>query len=479
MSTSTTLDPGQQAPAPEANTGRISVVDLSKLYRVRKRAQSLPISRRLSPKFRREMERGVQEIWALRNLNLEVNPGEILGIIGPNGAGKSTLLKILSRITVPTSGQAHLAGRVVSLLELGQGFDPNYTGRENVYLQAALSGIPRSVADERMAEIFEFAGVSKFIDTPVGAYSSGMHLRLAFSAAVNVDPDILLADEVLAVGDHDFQEQCLNRLDDEGSRGVTVLIVSHDMAAIKRLCNRVVWLKEGQIEANGEPREVVSAYTGSTYAWDLADKGAPSVFSADNSEVGRIQSVRLLSADGEEIGAVRRSEDFYIHIVVRIKKFNVLPRATVVLYNEGVPVFSTVMPDGDKEYGRNFWLDAKVKIPGNLLADTVYTAKVSVRMTSGSKTASFKPTTIFRDNAIGFKVYDVEEGAEADPAKRNLEGVIQPELEWESGVLPMKELPEEEPDWADQQMERAAERMAARDDGGDVDDDEDDDLSRR
>jgi lipopolysaccharide transport system ATP-binding protein len=493
MSTSLTLDPAKRPVAAEVATGQISVLDLSKLYRVRKRGQSLPITRRLSPKHRREMEKGMQEIWALRDVNLEVSPGEIIGIIGPNGAGKSTLLKILSRITVPTSGQATLAGRVVSLLELGQGFDPNYTGRENVYLQAAMSGIPRSVADERMAEIFEFAGVSKFIDTPVGAYSSGMHLRLAFSAAVNVDPDILLADEVLAVGDHDFQEQCMNRLDDEGSRGVTVLIVSHDMAAIKRLCNRVVWLKEGQIQADGEPREVVNEYTGSTYSWDLADKGAPSTFAGDNSDVGRIQSVRLLSAEGEEIGAVRRSDDFFVEIRARAKKWKVNIEATVVLYNEGVPVFSTAanaddhLPpnaEGEKHlYSPRKSFRGLVRIPGNLLADTVYTAKVSLRLSSASKSAlrgqpEFKPSTIFRDNAIGFRVYDTEDQSSPAAGRDRLEGLIRPELEWTIERDEVTQIEEEGPDWADEQMKAAAARMAERGDRGD-DEDEDDDLRPR
>jgi lipopolysaccharide transport system ATP-binding protein len=490
MSTSLSLDTGRQSAGPGVATGQISVADLTKLYRVRKRVQSLPISKRLSPKFRREMERGIQEIWALKNVSFEVKPGEILGIIGPNGAGKSTLLKILSRITVPTSGRAVLAGRVVSLLELGQGFDPNYTGRENVYLQAAMSGIPRSVADERMAEIFEFAGVSRFIDTPVGAYSSGMHLRLAFSAAVNVDPDILLADEVLAVGDHDFQEQCMNRLYDEGARGVTVLIVSHDMAAIKRLCNRVIWLKEGEVQADGDPREVVSAYTGSTYAWDLADQGAPSVFYGDSSEVGRIESVRLLSADGEEIGAVRRAEDFFIEIRARIKKWKVNVEPTVVLYTEGIPVFSVVadarehLPEGgprDNLYSPRKAFRGLVRIPANLLSDTVYTAKVSLRLTSGSKQAvrgqpDFKPSTVFRDNAIGFRVYETD--ASEDGVANRLEGVVRPELEWTIERDTVEETTETESDWADEQMKRAAERMAGREDRGGDDEDEDDDLRR-
>ncbi|HEV2146729.1 MAG TPA: ABC transporter ATP-binding protein [Longimicrobiaceae bacterium] len=198
--------------------------------------------------------------WALRDVSFEVERGEAVGIIGGNGAGKSTLLKVLSRITEPTEGDAWIHGRVGSLLEVGTGFHAELTGRENTYLNGAILGMKRAEIDQKFDEIVAFAGVERFIDTPVKHYSSGMYLRLAFAVAAHLEPEILVVDEVLAVGDATFQRKCLGRMEDVARQGRTVLFVSHNMDAVQRLCSRCVLLERGRVAAVGESREVVARY---------------------------------------------------------------------------------------------------------------------------------------------------------------------------------------------------------------------------
>jgi lipopolysaccharide transport system ATP-binding protein len=201
-----------------------------------------------------------QEIWALRDVNFDVKHGEVLGIIGHNGAGKSTLLKILSRITEPSEGYADINGRVGSLLEVGTGFHNELTGRENIYLNSSILGMTRNEIDRKFDEIIDFAGVDTFIDTPVKHYSSGMRLRLGFSVAAHLEPEILIVDEVLAVGDAEFQNKCLGKMGDVAAEGRTVLLVSHNMSAILSLSQRVIWLDHGTVHDMGVPREVVQDY---------------------------------------------------------------------------------------------------------------------------------------------------------------------------------------------------------------------------
>lgn len=201
-----------------------------------------------------------EEIWALRDVSFEVQHGEVVGIIGRNGAGKSTLLKVLSRITEPTTGEAWIRGRIGALLEVGTGFHPELTGRENIYLNGAILGMHRKEIDRKFDEIVDFSGVEKFIDTPVKHYSSGMGLRLGFAVAAHLEPDILVVDEVLAVGDAEFQRKCLGKLGDVASGGRTVLFVSHNMAAIQTLCPRGILLEAGQIEVDGTTQEAINHY---------------------------------------------------------------------------------------------------------------------------------------------------------------------------------------------------------------------------
>src|SRR5690349_4378055 len=205
-----------------------------------------------------------EKFWALKDINLNIQPGERVGIIGRNGAGKSTLLKIVSRITPPTTGRAIVRGRVGSLLEVGTGFHPELTGRENIYLNGSILGLKKNEINRQLGAIIDFSGVSKFIDTPLKHFSSGMQLRLAFSVAAHLEPEILLIDEVLAVGDMEFQKKCLGKMEEVSkSDGRTILFVSHNLNFITALCNKAVLLQSGQIAAEGKPSEVLGQYLGS------------------------------------------------------------------------------------------------------------------------------------------------------------------------------------------------------------------------
>ncbi len=253
------------------NEPAIVVDKISKLYRVAGAAtradnfREALVAAAAAP-FRRFRElggagSGAEDFWALKDVSFEVQPGEVMGIVGRNGAGKSTLLKVLSRIVEPTSGRATLRGRVASLLEVGTGFHPELTGRENIYLNGSILGMRRREIESKFEEIVEFAEISKFLDTPVKRYSSGMYVRLAFAVAAHLEPEILIVDEVLAVGDAEFQKRCLGKMQqvaEEGNR--TVLFVSHNMAAVRSLCSRAVLLHQGQLEFEGSAEEVVSRY---------------------------------------------------------------------------------------------------------------------------------------------------------------------------------------------------------------------------
>lgn len=254
----------------------IRVTDLSKAYRIGMKYQSeKTFAGTLKKMFLQPAEnlkkiRGLKNpqaagddsvIWALRHINLELCAGEVLGIIGKNGSGKSTLLKLLSRITYPTTGSIEMAGRASSLLEVGTGFNPELTGRENVFLNGTLLGMTRREVTQRFDEIVAFSGVEKFIDTPVKRYSSGMKVRLAFSVAAHLEPDILIVDEVLAVGDAEFQKKCIGKMQQVANdKGRTVLFVSHDMLAVQRLCNRALLLQEGNLITDGKPSVVIREY---------------------------------------------------------------------------------------------------------------------------------------------------------------------------------------------------------------------------
>ena len=259
------------------------------------------------------------EIWALRNVDLDVQPGEVLGIIGGNGAGKSTLLKVLSRIAYPTSGRVELNGRVASLLEVGTGFHPELTGRENIFLNGAILGMRRGEIAARFDEIVDFSGVEEFLDTPVKRYSSGMHTRLAFAVAAHLQPEILLVDEVLAVGDWQFQKKCLRKMQEVSRGGRTVLFVSHNMEAVLRLCTRGILMVSGEIAEYGPVSKVAARYLEEHIASpsrvvDLTQQSRP------NDTVGRARLVSLSPAGSKRGWAFPFGQDLAFEIQIETRQ---------------------------------------------------------------------------------------------------------------------------------------------------------------
>src|SRR3989440_7842054 len=253
-----------------------------------------------------------RNFWALKDVNLEVKQGELLGIIGHNGAGKSTLLKILSRITKPTTGRVKLDGRVGSLLEVGTGFHPELTGRENIYLNGAILGMRRAEITRKFDEIVAFSEVERFIETPVKWYSSGMYVRLAFSVAAHLEPEILIMDEVLAVGDAAFQQKCLDKMHEIRQQGRTIFFVSHNMPAVTRLCRRVLLMQQGQITADGAAQEVVNTYLSSS--WNIGAERVWTDEEAPGNAVVRLRRVRARNEAGETtaVADIRRPIGFEI-----------------------------------------------------------------------------------------------------------------------------------------------------------------------
>lgn len=249
------------------------------------------------------VDHSLEEIWALKDVSFEVEQGQVVGFIGRNGAGKSTLLKLLTQITPPTEGTATIRGRVGSILEVGTGFHPELTGRENTYLNGAILGMKRREIRAKFDEIVEFSGIGKFIDTPVKRYSSGMYVRLAFAVAAHLDPEVLIIDEVLAVGDYEFQQRCMGRIEDISGSGRTVIFVSHDMQAISRLCDRAYWLDAGRVVSEGPSEDVVAEYlrasTGTASAWQNGKLDQP----LRPDEVVRLEALRVVDRAGETIGA--------------------------------------------------------------------------------------------------------------------------------------------------------------------------------
>jgi len=251
-----------------------------------------------------------EDLWALRDISFSVAQGEVLGIIGRNGAGKSTILKILSRVTAPTSGKIKVKGRIASLLEVGTGFHPDLTGRENIYLNGAILGMSHKEIDRKLDEIVDFAEIEKFIDTPVKRYSSGMYVRLAFAVAAHMEPEILVVDEVLAVGDARFQEKCLSKMKNVSvNNGRTVIFVSHNMNAIKQLCSRTILLNSGQIEFSGSTNSVIDKYL----RFDNASSHY--VITCKDTQPG-IRSIKFLNEEGADADALRTGKTYVVDFVV-------------------------------------------------------------------------------------------------------------------------------------------------------------------
>ena len=359
-----------------------------------------------------------REIWALKDVTFALEKGQILGVIGPNGAGKTTLLKVLSRVTPPTEGRVFGYGRVIPLLAIGAGFQEDLTGRANIFMNAAMYGVQARDVEERLDDIIEFADIGDFIDVPVGKYSSGMYLRLAFSVAVNMNPDILLADEVLAVGDMDFQERCLERVKEAGQSGMSVLFVSHDMAAITRLCDRVLWLNDGEVVKMGDPEEVVAEYQNSARSFS-GKRLKGNRRGGYKNEHGELLSVSLLSPDGHEVGAVRREDEVLVKVGIRMDKDDVLVRFMVRVTQGAALAFRVASEYFPVERPGTYAL--VLKIPANILAETMYALSVEavINLQNGSK------TTITAFNALTFRVFDP-----SNTRRDQLGGVVAPTVAW-------------------------------------------------
>ena len=370
-----------------------------------------------------------ETIWALKDISFEIKKAEVVGIIGRNGAGKSTLLKILSRITKPTSGYANIHGRVGSLLEVGTGFHPELTGRENIYLNGAILGMRKAEIDRKFDEIVAFAETEKFIDTPVKHYSSGMYLRLAFAVAAHLEPEILIVDEVLAVGDAHFQKKCLNKMQDVGHQGRTVLFVSHNMPAITRLCERVILLDEGRVLRDGPSHHVVSMYLNSGLS-TMAAREWPDPAKAPGGEVARLRAVRIRAEDGQIMEAVDIRQPVRIEMEYEVLQPGYLLMPNFQFFNgEGLHIFSTHDTDPAlrrcaRQIGRYV---STVWIPGNLLTDGTILVGVGLETVAPAAVQFYEP------DAIGFQViesFDCDGESARGGYGGHIGGVMRPLLKW-------------------------------------------------
>ena len=367
-------------------------------------------------------------LWALRDVSFEIKKGEVLGFIGRNGAGKSTLLKVLSRITEPTAGLVEIRGRVASLLEVGTGFHGELTGRENIFLNGAILGMKKAEMLRKFDEIVAFSEVERFIDTPVKRYSSGMYLRLAFAVAAHLEPEVLIVDEVLAVGDASFQKKCLAKMQTVGKEGRTVLFVSHNLSAITSLCQRVIWLQSGEIADNGNPHQVVSNYLSSSSQTQPSQEW-PDPNVAPGNDITRACSMRLHSnGHNTDVIDIRQPIIFEMEFEV-LKPGHVLVPCIGLERDDGLVVF--VSHDRDPEWRRRprpvGRFKSSVHIPGNFLSEG--------RFIIGAGIITEAPLKVHFDvnPAVAFQVVDSFDG---DSARGDLAGqmvgAVRPLLAWKN-----------------------------------------------
>jgi lipopolysaccharide transport system ATP-binding protein len=415
----------------------IRVDDLGKEYHIgalqKERYPTLrdQVARSLGAPFRRayKLLRGQatgaaeldETIWALRDVSFDVQCGEVLGIIGANGAGKSTLLKILSRITGPSRGFVELHGRVGCLLEVGTGFHPELTGRENVYLNGAILGMTRARINDTFDEIVDFSGVEKFIDTPVKHYSSGMGLRLAFAVAAHLDPEILIVDEVLAVGDASFQQKCLGKMGEVAEAGRTVVLVSHNMGAVNRLCNRAIHLANGRLVDEGSPEEVIAKYLGDS-SLESSWSGADPALDMGSGKSDVIQSIRVLDRESSATAIVPFEEEALVEIAYSLKEsVRNMVVALTVLNDRGEVAFvswdtdSTDLAGAVREAGPHV---STCTIPARFLKPGRYLLSVVAHV----------PNVQILERRIRAVAFDVS--PVGYPFKLSREGSVTPTLHW-------------------------------------------------
>jgi lipopolysaccharide transport system ATP-binding protein len=380
--------------------------------------------------LRRRAARGAGEtLWALRGVSFDVEQGEVVGVIGRNGAGKSTLLKVLSRVTEPTAGRVDLYGRVGSLLEVGTGFHPELTGRENIFLNGAILGMKRAEITRQFDEIVAFAEVEKFIDTPVKRYSSGMYMRLAFAVAAHLEPEILIVDEVLAVGDAAFQRKCLGKMGTVAREGRTVLFVSHNMTAMQGLCGRVVWLEGGRVAEEGRADRVISDYLKTSFSamseqvWD-DPAGAP------GNEVVRLRGVRVRPLGGAPSDPITVRTPF----VFEFEYWNLRPEAVLnlsihLVNEENVVVFATAPVNEPVWDGRPFpagLFRSSCEVPGDLLNNGAHRLNLLV--------VKDRSNVIY--NHAEVLSFDVRENMEARKDwYGRWPGAVRPDLRWRTELV--------------------------------------------
>ncbi len=404
----------------------IEVENLSKLYYLGGK-MSGSVREALSS-FGKRQEK--QELWALKDVNFTVNQGETLGIVGKNGAGKSTLLKILSRITKPTSGSATLNGRVGSLLEVGTGFHNELSGRENIFLNGAILGMKRAEIAAKFDEIVAFAEVEKFIDTPVKHYSSGMFMRLAFAVAANLETQILIVDEVLAVGDVAFQKKCLGKMQDIRSQGRTVLFVSHDMTAITRICSRAITINQGKIVDEGSAVEVVRNYLNAE--WRIEAIKSFDGENAPHSEFARLKQVRVVTDSGKNCSSFEVSEKIGLEATYRVLKDGAILLPNFQVYNQDRVHLFTVQ-DGSADWKRCKKTVGEYKstvwIPANFMAEGTFFLNFAI--------VTYLPEMRVHFNAVDAVSFDVVDKMTSENTARGdyhgkMAGVLRPILDWET-----------------------------------------------
>jgi lipopolysaccharide transport system ATP-binding protein len=363
--------------------------------------------------------RAREEFWALKNVSFDVERGKVLGIIGRNGAGKSTLLKVLSRITQPSEGRVSLRGRVASLLEVGTGFHPELTGRENIFLNGSILGMTHAEIRSKFDEIVAFAGVEKFLDTPVKRYSSGMYVRLAFAVAAHLEPEILVVDEVLAVGDAEFQKKCMSKMQDVASgSGRTVLFVSHNMIAIQSLCEQAVLLERGHMKSAGPVASVIANYlsesmeSNQTITWDDSE-------SAPGNSIMRIRRISVTDGNDPESTSLSMQTEIQIETEYTVFATKAVLHITYHLLNDqGITVLTSGNRPRVHSAGR---YRAVCRIPGNLLNSGEYSLKLFI-------VENENLAVYWKEDVVSFNVMD---GAQRETAYMGREpGIVQPILEW-------------------------------------------------
>ena len=367
-------------------------------------------------------------LWALRDVNFEVPRGQVMGIVGMNGAGKSTLLKILAGITPPSEGRIEIRGRVSSLLEVGTGFHPELTGRENVYLNGTMMGMTKIEVDQKFDEIIDFSGVEKFLDTPVKRYSSGMRVRLAFAVAAHLEPEILIVDEVLAVGDAAFQRKCLDKMEDAGQDGRTVLFVSHNLPAVARLCSRAILLKGGTIIADGTANDIVTQYLANEQNLQATKCWTPD--EAPGDESAQLRSMRIKNEQDEAMDVVEIREPIGLEMEFDVfDPGRIMMVSFTVFDDQGNQVFITVDTDETWQgrprpagtYKATAW------IPGNLMGEGTFNI--------GAHLSTMDPLTMHFNahQAISVQVIDnLGPGSARGNYIGAFPGAVRPKLNWET-----------------------------------------------